>query len=418
MKKNTFLIASIMMIAIMTSVISGAKPVEDFLRDLPPGVLVESSDAVPDGQTRAIEQKLGGRIARLTNSTLRVHGRRIQVNAVTAIDEAQAEAIHATLSGFKKYPFCFRNGNVVIEYVGRDIDEAIALKTSWELGLRPKPGKVRYLVSAKLATVEKMDYMASNPLFNQLLAAQREAAGNPARQISDLSSRFVFGRTLALRDPGLGAYPAVFEFEPGAASEAGSGPRIEYSFDAVPRRFDIPYVTVTMDFTLGDSGIYESGPPDSDLTAATPFWPVDDPSISALAEEITSGTGTGEAKVAAILEWLTPGVNLKYSGQIGSRGGTLKALGQGFGRCWDFSDVFVTLARAAGVPCRQVAGWMYGGSGHVWVEYYREGKGWQHVDPTGGGELKCGIYHIPYFTTEDGKMPILYVSMPEISIVE
>jgi hypothetical protein len=89
-------------------------------------------------------------------------------------------------------------------------------------------------------------------------------------------------------------------------------------------------------------------------------------------------------------------------------------LDQKFGHCWDFSDCFVTLARAAGVPSRQVAGWLYAASGHVWAEFYREGQGWQQVDPTGGGKLPCGIYHIPYFTTEDGEMPVLYVAMPLI----
>jgi transglutaminase-like putative cysteine protease len=53
----------------------------------------------------------------------------------------------------------------------------------------------------------------------------------------------------------------------------------------------------------------------------------------------------------------------------------------------------------------------------VWAEFYREGKGWQQVDPTGGGLLRSGIYHIPYFTSEDGEMPILYVSMPKVELV-
>jgi len=51
------------------------------------------------------------------------------------------------------------------------------------------------------------------------------------------------------------------------------------------------------------------------------------------------------------------------------------------------------------------------------AEFYRQGRGRQQVDPTGGGALRCGIYHIPYFTSEDGEMPILYVSMPKIEAV-
>ena len=149
-----------------------------------------------------------------------------------------------------------------------------------------------------------------------------------------------------------------------------------------------------------------SAPP-KNLTAATPYWPADDPKVISLARQITDGKTTNGAKALAILEWLTPGQNVKYSGQTGSRWGTAKVLEQKFGRCWDFSDCFVTLARAAGVPSRQVAGWLYCSDGHVWAEFYREGKGWQQVDPTGGGKLRCGIYHIPYFTSEDGEMPIL-----------
>ncbi len=152
-------------------------------------------------------------------------------------------------------------------------------------------------------------------------------------------------------------------------------------------------------------------------TASTPWWPAADPSVKALARQITAGKRTNDQKAMAILEWLTPGSNLKYSGRTGSRWGTLRVLEQKFGHCWDFSDCFVTLARAAGVPSRQVAGWLYAGSGHVWAEFYREGEGWQQVDPTGGGKLACGIYHIPYFTSEDGEMPILYVSMPKIEAV-
>ena len=120
----------------------------------------------------------------------------------------------------------------------------------------------------------------------------------------------------------------------------------------------------------------------------------------------------------AILEWLAPGHNLRYSGQTGSRWGTRKFFEQNFGHCWDFFDCFVALARAVGVPSRQVAGWFYGSSGHVWAEFYREGKGWLQVDPTGGGKLMCGIYHIPYFTSEDGKMPVVYVSMPRIETLK
>ena len=154
------------------------------------------------------------------------------------------------------------------------------------------------------------------------------------------------------------------------------------------------------------------------MIAATDFWPVDDPEIIELAAAITDGEEFDYDRVRALLEWLTPGKNIEFGGAVvGSRWGVKTVLEQKQGRCWDFADCFVTLCRASGVPCRQVGGWLYGSSGHIWAEYLVEGEGWQQVDPTGGGELRCGIYHIPYFTTEDGRMPILYVSDPRIRIL-
>jgi len=399
------------------SIGAGAEPTEPFLRDLAPGVFLESSTEVPAARAEAIGNKLGGRIRRLTNSALRVHGCDIRVNAITAADEASAAAILGSLRRMKPDPYCFRNGLLVIEYVGKGIDEALARKTSYELGLETKPSRVRYRVTAELATVEQADYMACTPLFNQFLALQGDGAAQAAERIADLSGRFRFGRSLTLRRPELQAGGAEYGFRPESASSRASGAGVVHTFAELPEREGVPYVTATIDLVVDDTGFApeETAPPAA-LTAATSFWPAEDPAVVALARKITAGKTSHEAKAAAILEWLTPGRNIRYRGETGSRWGTARVLEQAFGHCWDFSDVFVTLARAAGVPSRQVAGWVYGSTGHVWAEYYREGKGWQQVDPTGGGTLPCGIYHIPYFTSEDGEMPILYVAMPRIEV--
>lgn len=397
-----------------------ANAADSLLRDLPPGVVVESSTEVPAAQMKAIGQRLGGELERLENSTIRVHGRQIKVNTITAVDESSAKAIHAAIARTKPHPaFCMRQGRVVIEYVGKDIDAAMATKTSYELGLQPKPASVRYRVTAGLATVEKADYMACTPLFDRFLALQGGANQGVLQQIADLSEKFQFGRVLALRNPKLDNGTAVHQFQPAAADSREAGASIVYSFAQLPARHGVPFVTATIDLTVDATGFRENAAaPPKNLTAATPYWPADDPKVISLARQITDGKATNDAKAMAILEWLTPGQNVKYSGQTGSRWGTAKVLEQKFGRCWDFSDCFVTLARAAGVPSRQVAGWLYCSDGHVWAEFYREGKGWQQVDPTGGGKVRCGIYHIPYFTSEDGEMPVLYVSMPKIECVQ
>ena len=242
---------------------------------------------------------------------------------------------------------------------------------------------------------------------------------NATQQIDALAKRFTFGKSLILRNPGVGNESAVHEFQPRTTSREEVGVTVRYTFDQLPNRRGIPYVTATVEITVDDTGLRESGVnPAAALTAATPFWPADDPGVRSLAATDHGGLRSNGAKAMAILDWLTPGKNLKYSGQTGSRWGTTKVLEQKFGHCWDFADCFVTLCRAAGVPSRQVGGWFYGSSGHIWAEFYREGKGWQQVDATGGGKLRCGIYHIPYFTSEDGEMPILYVAMPRIDTVQ
>lgn len=392
-----------------------AEPAEPLLGDVPAGLVVESSAEATPAQTKAVGQKLGGQVERITNSKLRVGDRFIQVNVITAVDDANAAALFAALARTKPFPFCLRKGRSVVEYVGKDVDAQFALEVSCELGLHPCPGSVRYRVTAELAAVEKADYMACNPLFNQFLASQAGAGPKDVQQIAELSKGFTFGRRLALRNPKLGG-PATYAFQPaadGSASETAT--TVTFSFDRLPERQAVPYVTATIEITARDTGLDGSTEaPSGSLTAATPFWPVDDPQVLALARQITAGKTGNEARAEAILEWLSPGRHLKYAGQTGSRWGTSKVLKQGFGHCWDFSDCFVTLARAAGVPSRQVAGWYYGVSGHVWAEYYRAGRGWQQVDPTGGGKLRCGVRHIAYFTSEDGEMPIVYLSMPKI----
>ena len=417
MQRLKNLSASFALALVIASIGRNAEPAESFLRQLPPGLLLESSMELSSGQKRAVAQNLGGQIERLTNSMVRVHGRRIKVNAITAVDESNAKAIHATLLTTKPYPFCMRTGKIVIEYVG-DVDAALAVKTTYELGLERKPKSVRYRVIAELATVDKADYMACTPLFNTFLALQSSTDKNALSQLNDLSKGFQFGRTLVLRNPNLDK-SATHKFQPAVTDSHQTEATIAYSFNQLLNRQAVPYTTATIDITLDDTGFRESAAvPAKRLTDATPFWPTDDPRIMALARKITAGKRNNGAKATAILEWLTPGKNLKYVAQNGSRWGTAKVFEQKFGQCWDFSDCFVTLARAAGVPSRQVAGWFYGTEGHVWAEFYREGKGWQQVDATGGGKLRCGIYHIPYFTSEEGEMPIVYVSMPKIEVLQ
>jgi transglutaminase-like putative cysteine protease len=191
-----------------------------------------------------------------------------------------------------------------------------------------------------------------------------------------------------------------------------------YEFASLPHDHDVPYAQVTADIEVpaaDETG--SSAPPGRSCLSSTAFWPASDPDIKALAEDIGKGLVGPEKRVEAFLEWLAPEKNIAFGGPLtGSRWGVKKVLSQKFGCCWDFSDCFITLCRAVGIPARQVGGWFYGMEGHVWAEVFCGGV-WKQVDPTGGGRLDCGIYHVSYFRSDTGAMPILYLDRPSISIV-
>jgi transglutaminase-like putative cysteine protease len=263
--------------------------------------------------------------------------------------------------------------------------------------------------------------MEWNNLFNLFLAWQ----GNPkdettAARIAALRPKLQFGGELALRTFGQGSQKSAFTFKPAAA-----GPKVEpggdvlrFSFAGLPERASVPYVSVTATVTSeAFAFVPTSRKAGRELLGPTDFWPVQDADVAALARKIASGAKTGEQQVAALLEWLMPGKNIQFGGPVtGSRYGVKKVLEQRFGHCWDFSDCFVTLARASGIPCRQVAGWLHGQSGHIWAEVLLEGKGWQQVDPTAG--MACGSEYIPWLTSETGEMCLVYLSMPEIQVLD
>lgn len=386
--------------------------------EMPFGCLLIRSDIIPKDQTDSIGRKLGAPLRRLSNNYLRIQGKPVQVNILEAATPTDAVRIHKTISAMKGHPaFCLIQDNKVIEFCNADV--ATAIKTSYELGFSPKPRKILYGLTAQISTINKADYLSFNELFNVFLNTNTK---NPSQEsinkIKTLSRDFIFGTSISLRkQPNRST---SYEFTPSAVEITDMPPdQTSYSFKQIPNVLGIPFVTLSARITCDDTGMTPTDrKADKGLLSATSYWPVDDPQIQALAKKITSEKSTSEAKALAILEWLTPGKNIKSAGPTGSRWGVKKVLKQMYGNCWDSSDCFITLARAAGVPSRQIGGWLYGTGGHIWAEVLIEGKGWQQVDPTGGGKLSCGIYHIPYFTTESGEMPILYLSMPQIAILE
>ena len=386
------------------------------LDPLPQGWRITSSSAAPAEQLARISAKLGGRITHLTNAVLAVDQSTLQVNTMDCASEGDAEAVRKTILGLKANPaFCLRRNTRVVEFVCADV--RLAVRAGYAMRLVPL--EAAYRVSFTVAPVAQCDYMSANALFNLFLSRSDASRRKEVdAEIAGLRGRFVFGDALCLRSlPGKGKEGYSFSTPPDKTELAAQGDVQRLSFKTLPTEAGIPYVTVSGTIRVKAFSFRPSGRGLADhLRIATKYWPSDSGAIKQLAKDVAGGCTTDERKVQAVLDWLMPGRNLRFAGDVtGSRYGVEKVLKQGYGHCWDFADVFVTLCRASGVPCRQVGGWLYEQSGHIWAEVLIQGKGWQQVDPTGG--MACGSRYIPFFTTEDGEMPIVYLAMPLIEPV-
>lgn len=136
------------------------------------------------------------------------------------------------------------------------------------------------------------------------------------------------------------------------------------------------------------------------LIKSDKYWEKDNPVIlSALREIFKEGTPkTTREKARLIYRYVVD--HLKYSAErLNSdnleRLGAVTALNNpNAAVCMEFTDLFVALMRAAGIPARELDGFAYSQNPklrplslskdllHAWPEYYDEEKGWVMVDPT------------------------------------
>jgi transglutaminase-like putative cysteine protease len=117
--------------------------------------------------------------------------------------------------------------------------------------------------------------------------------------------------------------------------------------------------------------------------------PTDGP-VKKLADEITKGKTTVQDKARAIYDWICSNMYRDPLVQ-GCGAGDVCALidRKRGGKCVDIHAVFVALARAAGVPSREVFGIRLGQNDaenittaqHCWVEFFLPGYGWVPADP-------------------------------------
>ncbi len=143
----------------------------------------------------------------------------------------------------------------------------------------------------------------------------------------------------------------------------------------------------------------------NDYLKSQPYWQVSNEAIKKLANTLKTPE--------AIYEYVTKTLNYDFSRVTASKervgaAGLLQDPSSAV--CLEFTDLFVALARAAGIPAREVDGFAYTKNPaerplslvkdilHAWPEYYDFVKGtWIMVDPTWGNTTKG----VDYFNTLD-----------------
>lgn len=157
---------------------------------------------------------------------------------------------------------------------------------------------------------------------------------------------------------------------------------------------DVKYI----EYNLANSGTLSDIPQSlkNDYTKPTKYWPANNTQIKQKAQEITQGKNSVAEKVKAINDYVIQTLNynnekIKYN----IRQGGLEALNDPNNVvCLEYSDLSISLLRAAGIPARMPVGYGYSGdlkkspsvsdSLHSWVQAYIPNNGWINLDPTWG----------------------------------
>ena len=360
---------------------------EPLLAAAPPSIAVESS--------RRVATAAGG--PAVTESVLRVHGRRLRM---TVTGDATGDAPPTDRDGS---PFSHRVGRRVVEFRAADAEPLppeAARVAAWELGFAPKPESIDYRVGLRLVLVDEAEPDACRPL-SRALQALADGDESAAEEVDRLAWSVECGNTLRLRGRAFENAEHFPSPHPLGAVNVGPGSReaTKYRFAETPEVRGLPVVDLSVELTVDDAGFREAPAASPAALATTETFPAGDPGVIRRAGSIAGSAESDAAKVAAILASLQ-----------------------------DRDDPaavaveFVTLARAAGVPARLVAGVLYGAGEHVWAEWHRAAAGdrpagWQQVDPSLPGGA-AGLYHIPIFTSEAGEPPAVHAARPRPEIID
>jgi hypothetical protein len=113
------------------------------------------------------------------------------------------------------------------------------------------------------------------------------------------------------------------------------------------------------------------------------FWPISFPGIKAVSEQEWFHNDS-------LFDWMKESscfINSKipFRENQDERLGAYRAYLSGIGDCDEFTDLFITLARSRGIPCRRLTGLFIAKTGayvepHAWVEIFSPKLGWVTID--------------------------------------
>ncbi len=251
-----------------------------------------------------------------------------------------------------------------------------------------------------------------NRLFNLLI--QRTSDTTPLPEALALARNFqVASKFTLVRD--LQGAVTIRWASPQAEVDSSQGDteQIEWKVVAPKQVWGMPVVPFTAEIAIDQRKVRNVSPDGKgeSLLAASPRFPVDDGELRRVVSSVLSQADSDSVKLRKLLDWFADTKNMRYEGRVGSRYGTLVAFQQHHGRCWDYSDLFITMARIAGLPCRQVYGWLHESEGHVWCDVVVDGK-WLMIDPTAAAP--CDVGYLPFSVSDTGEFPMLYASQVSI----
>jgi hypothetical protein len=140
----------------------------------------------------------------------------------------------------------------------------------------------------------------------------------------------------------------------------------------------------------------------------SPNYPTTHPGVRALVKKAVGNAQTPRQSVERLVHFVHGYITPSYTAEPLSCFEVLKGRK---GDCKAFALLFTTLARAAGIPAREVGGLVYMGDdekafgGHAWNEVVLEGQ-WTSVDAA-CDEVEADATHIRFGTLTDGMMNLL-----------